>query len=387
MDELHALNNQRFYRECSLFIFTETWLTELTPEANVDLRGFASVRADRDAEACGKSRGGGLIVYINNRWCNPGHVSVKASLCCPDLELLVVSMRPYYLPRELSHVICVCVYIPPRADAATACEKIHIVTARLQTQHPEAFIIITGDFNHVTLDYTLASFYQFVDCPTRNNRTIDLLYANMRDAYRATPLPPLGKSDHNLVYLKPQYTPLDQRQPVTTRSIRRWTPEMEDALRDCYDTTDWDVLLSTHGEDIEGVTHCLTDYLNFCVDVVAPAKTVRCYPNNKPWVTQEVKAVLNKKKKAFRNRDKEEMKTAQREVKQCVREAKDTYRRKVEQKLGENNMRDVWKGVKTITGHNTKNGTAGGTVEKANELNNFFNSHFTASQQTRSGDN
>ena len=36
---------------------------------------------------------------------------------------------------------------------------------------------------------------------------------------------------------------------------------------------DWDVLLGPHGEDIEGLTHCLTDYLNFCVDVVAPAKT------------------------------------------------------------------------------------------------------------------
>lgn len=360
IDELCALNNHRLYRECSLFIFTETWLTELTPQANVDLCGFTSVRADRDTQASGKSRGGGLIVYVNNRYCNPGHVSVKVSVCRPDLELLAVSLRPYYLPREFSHVICVCVYIPPRADATAACEKIHTVTARLQTQNPEAFIIISGDFNHATLDSTLAAFHQFVNCPTRSNRTIDLLYANVRDAYRATPLPPLGKSDHNLVYLQPQYTPLVQRQPVTTRSIRRWTPEKEDALRDCYDTTDWDVLLSPHGEDIEGATHCLTDYLNFCVDTVAPAKTVRCYPNNKPWVTQEVKAVLNMKKKAFRSKVKEEMKAAQREVKRCLREAKDTYRRKVEQKLERNNMREVWNGVKTITGHNTKKSTVGG---------------------------
>lgn len=124
---------------------------------------------------------------------------------------------------------------------------------------------------------------------------------------------------------------------------------------------------------IEGATHCLMDYLNFCVDTVTPAKTVRCYPNNKPWVTQEVKAVLNMKKKAFRSKVKEEMKAAQREVKRCLREAKDTYRRKVEQKLERNNMREVWNGVKTITGHNTRNSTVGGTVEKANKLNNFFN--------------
>ncbi|KAI3371619.1 hypothetical protein L3Q82_024188, partial [Scortum barcoo] len=138
--------------------------------------------------------------------------------------------------------------------------------------------------------------------------------------------------------------------------------------------TFWDVLMNPHGEDIEGMTHCLTDYLNFCADVVSPVKTVRCcYPNNKPWVTREVKTVLNKKKAAFWSRDREAMKAAQQEVKHCVKEAKDSYRRKVEQKLRENNMREVWEGVRTITGLNTKTRAVGGTMERANELNDFFN--------------
>lgn len=34
------------------------------------------------------------------------------------------------------------------------------------------------------------------------------------------------------------------------------------------------------------------------------------------------------------------MKVAQQEVKHCVREAQDSYRRKVEQRLKENNMRE-----------------------------------------------
>ncbi|TWW56008.1 hypothetical protein D4764_09G0010580 [Takifugu flavidus] len=373
IDELAALGNQRIYRECSLFILTETWLTATIPDANVDLRGFTAVRADRDTKACGKSKGGGLIIYTNNRWCNPGHVSVKAVLCCPNLELLAVSMRPYYLPREFSHVIALCVYIAPTANGATACEKIHSVAARLQTKHPEDLLIISGDFNHVTLDSTLAALHQVIDCPTRNNRTIDLLYTNVKEAYRVIALPPLGKSDHNLVYVQPQYTPLVQRQAASTRSIRRWTPAAEEALKDCFNITDWDVLLGEHEEDIDGMTDRLTDYLNFCVDVVVPTKTVQCYPNNKPWVTQEVKDVLNKKKKAFRNKDREEMKEAQREVKRCLKEAKNTYRKKVEKKLADNNMRDVWEGVRTITGHKAKTSMEGGGVERANDLNQFFN--------------
>ena len=104
--------------------------------------------------------------------------------------MLAVSLRPYYMPREFSHAIVVCVYIPTRATVEVACDTIYSVIAELQTQHPEAFIAISGDFNHVTLDSTLPAFHQFVSCPTRKNRTIDLMYANVRDAYKATPLPP-----------------------------------------------------------------------------------------------------------------------------------------------------------------------------------------------------
>ena len=56
IDELSALNNQRIYRDSSLFIFTETWLNHLVPDANVDLLGFTAVRADRDTKASGKSK-------------------------------------------------------------------------------------------------------------------------------------------------------------------------------------------------------------------------------------------------------------------------------------------------------------------------------------------
>ena len=129
------------------------------------------------------SEGGRLILYMNNRWCNPSHLIVKDPLCCCDLELLAVSMRPYYLPRAFTQVIAVCVYIPPRADAGAACEIIHATCmsgARLQTHYPEALFVISGDFNHVTLTSTLTGFHQFLDCPECKNRTIDLMYANAK---------------------------------------------------------------------------------------------------------------------------------------------------------------------------------------------------------------
>lgn len=103
-------------------------------------------------------------------------------------------------------------------------------------------MVTSGDFSHVTLDSTPAGFHQVVDCPRRNNGTIDRLYANVRDAYRATPPPP-GESDHNLVHLQPLSTPPVQQQPVTPRTIRRWSDgESPERL---------DGLTNPHGEDVE----------------------------------------------------------------------------------------------------------------------------------------
>ena len=41
-------------------------------------------------------------MFVNDRWCNLGHITVKEQVCSKDIKLLEVSMRPCYLPRELT---------------------------------------------------------------------------------------------------------------------------------------------------------------------------------------------------------------------------------------------------------------------------------------------
>ena len=213
MEELTALTRlRREYRECSLICFTETWLSELSPDSHVTLDGFQLIRADRNATESSKKKGGGIAVFVNERWCNPGHISVKEQLCTRDLELLAVSMWPYYIPREFSHVIAMTVYSPPpSAVAAAATEQIHTIVSKLQNQHPQFLLLISSDFNHASLSSALPTFTQYVTCHTRDNRTLDLLYANIKDAYTSSPLPPLRRSDHNLVHLVTQPRPSRHR--------------------------------------------------------------------------------------------------------------------------------------------------------------------------------
>lgn len=89
---------------------------------------------------------------------------------------------------------------------------------------------------------------------------------------------------------------------LTTHIFRKWIPGAEEAIKECFEFTDWSVLQDTYGEDLIGVTHCKTDYLNFCMEVVIPARTVRCFPNSNAWVTSEFKNPLNKKR-AFKEGD------------------------------------------------------------------------------------
>jgi len=126
-------------------------------------------------------------------------VTVKERICCPDIELLSVGFRAFYAPREFPYTVVIVVYIPPRAAPTTACGVIHDTVARIQTQHPEVFIAIRGDFNHVSLSSCLPGFVKYVYCPTRGEKTLDLIYANVKEAYRAVSLPPLGRSDHSMV--------------------------------------------------------------------------------------------------------------------------------------------------------------------------------------------
>lgn len=187
-----------------------------------------------------------------------------------DVSRLVVSLWLYYLPRDFSSTIALCVYVPPRVDAGTACGIIPAIIARMQMQHLEAFIAISGDFDHITLDLTLTMFYPYVDCPTRK-KTGQLIICILVWGMHTAPArrPPLGKSESNLVYLQPQYKPRVQRQPTMPHSFRKWSPETEETALSPLTG----VCCRNHMErTLRWFTRCMMDYLNFCMDIEVPGE-------------------------------------------------------------------------------------------------------------------
>ena len=106
-------------------------------------------------------------------------------------------------------------------------------------------------------------------------------------------------------------------------------------------------------------------------------KHIKVYANNKPWITTNVKEIINRKKCIFGKGSVEELKGVNRELKRVIKQEKAKYKNKVEENFTENNMKRVWHGMKLMSGYSN-----GGkkscllpktTAEYADDLNLFFN--------------
>ena len=94
------------------------------------------------------------------------------------------------------------------------------------------------------------------------------------------------------------------------KSVKVWTTESEDELGGCYECTDWNVLTDSCA-DVKEAADVVWDYIRFCEDMIIPAKSIKAFPKNKPWITKSIKTLLNEKKIAFRIGDKEHRKQIQ----------------------------------------------------------------------------
>ena len=91
------------------------------------------------------------------------------------------------------------------------------------------------------------------------------LYTNSLDAYKATPRPHLGHSDHLHVMLVPAYKPLLKHSRPVVKQTRIWPEGAALALQDCFMLTDWEVFKTAASQgdqtDIEEYAEVVTSYI------------------------------------------------------------------------------------------------------------------------------
>ena len=356
------------YRQTSLFCFTETWLTE---DTEFYLDSFKIIRFDRDAARTRKSIGGGLCMAVSNSWAT--NVTVRETVCCKHYELMTVSFRPHYLPREFSQITVILAYVPG-PDFNLAAEHLSDYYNRAVNQTGEQPVFLLGDFNRCDVTTHLPDLEQYVTTPTRKQSILDMCYGNIPGAYISKPRPPLGRSDHNVILLLPTYRSKLKTGETITKTIRVWNDETTEALKGCFELTDWDLFFDTHGNDLNMLTDVLTSYFSFCEDTVTQTKQITIHPNNKKWVTRDMKICLVQKKAAFLQGDTLRVRELEKEFRRMARLSKISYKNKVEQKLTSGNAREAWQGLNIMMDRVAKPVVASrpDPAPFAEQLNTFF---------------
>ena len=125
--------------EYDVIILTETWLNDEINSLQLFGTMYTVYRRDRDPASCGKTRGGGVLIAVSNKF------SSKQKTCAIlDIEQLWVSIR--YCDTD----ICVGgVYLPPDSSSDVSVIQKHIdsVLAVANSLDPHAIHLIFGDYN------------------------------------------------------------------------------------------------------------------------------------------------------------------------------------------------------------------------------------------------
>lgn len=85
----------------------------------------------------------------------------------------------------------------------------------------------------------------------------------------------------------PVYRQQLKRSKPTEKNIYCWDTNINQTLLGCLKSTDFYVLFDKNGP-IDDNIDVLNSYLHFCIDNSVPMKTIKCYPNNKPWISKEL---------------------------------------------------------------------------------------------------
>ena len=151
-----------------------------------------------------------------------------------------------------------------------------------------------------------------------------------------------------------------------------WNNDVNDTLIGCMESTDFNILYDQNLSVDENVD-VLTSYIQFCTDVIVPSKVVKCYGNNKPWVTKDLKVLLNKKKHLLSVGDREQLKIFQKDLDKAITDCKQRYKVKVE-KMFKGDTGSAWKGIKELTGmcKSRYKPDIDDSKKFCNELNEFY---------------
>ena len=160
-----------------------------------------------------------------------------------------------------------------------------------------------------------------------------------------------------------------------------WSDEADAKLQDCFAITDWNMFQDS-SDDIEEYTTSVTGFINKCIEDGVPTVTVRTYPNQKPWITGNIRTELKGRAAAFKVKESnpDAYKKSCYALRRTIKQAKRQYRAKIESYYTVSNTHLLWQGSQTITDYKGKHSRElPSDMSLPDELNYFYYARIEAS--------
>ena len=355
--------------QADIVIVTESWLSNDVTDDLLSLNNMDIFRCDRILR-----RGGGVCVWINS--CFLPRVQLTSP---PPSSIEFVAVR---ISCTAFYMICCGIYVPPglcKAEHDAVTDYLISEFDRYLTKYPNDKLVIAGDFNDFKTGFLIDDFNLMnrVDACTRKDALLDQIWMNddLCDTYPhfANVGPPLGSSDHNCVFLRPVGVSVSV---ANCRSTLLW---------DFRDSNISDFLLRLSTTNFEAVKQessvdamCSKFYelLSKCLAAI-PCEVVQFSPRDKQWMTPILKALINKRWRAFRESNWTLYKHYKAKVKEEIQKAKRMWCQKQCK-----TTRGLWGVVRLLRGSDVKDPwrhliqETGGLQELLLQLTSHFCNNF-----------
>ncbi len=90
-------------------------------------------------------------------------------------------------------------------------------------------------------------------------------------------------------------------------------------------------------DDIEVYSDTVMCFIRKCIENVVLTKTIRIYPNQKPWINSDVRVALSARTSAFKSGNTDDRKQASYDLRKSIKATKRQYKNNVEEQFNTNN--------------------------------------------------
>jgi len=173
-------------------------------------------------------------------------------------------------------------------------------------------VIVTGDFNDLTLDkpihlqFTFVriiysyEFQQLIQNPTRCNHILDwFLTTKPSFAFNNSVLSPIFDLDHCPIYLELRFNSPSDYHMVNSPTVWDYSAAVFEGLNSALFSIPWHFIVA-NSSNIDMALDTISDVINQCAELHIPRKTVRHFRKyDKPWTTNDLKRLIRQRSKVF----------------------------------------------------------------------------------------